>query len=99
MNQANTAESAIREKLLSYADPYLSQTLGEAKSEASVTLRGGVAHVELTLGFPCGDYGAELTAALETHLQPELGSLKLALELKAQITSHAVQRTLKPLTG
>jgi len=99
MNQSADAENAIREKLLSYADPYLCQTLGEAKTVASVTLQGGVAHIELTLGFPCGDYAAELGSALQDHLQPALGQYRLALELKAEITAHAVQRTLKPLAG
>ena len=99
MNQSDTAENAIREKLTSYPDPYLSQTLGEAKSVVSVTLRNGVARVELALGFPCGDYTAELQAALQEHLQPQLGQAGLVLELKAAITAHAVQRTLKPLTG
>ena len=73
MNQSADAENAIREKLLSYADPYLCQTLGEAKTVASVTLQGGVARIELTLGFPCGDYAAELGTALQDHLQPVLG--------------------------
>jgi ATP-binding protein involved in chromosome partitioning len=99
MNQADTAESAIREKLMSYADPYLSQTLGEAKSVVSVTLQNGVARVELSLGFPCGDYAVELQSALQEHLRPQLGHSRLVLELKAQITAHAVQRTLKPLAG
>jgi ATP-binding protein involved in chromosome partitioning len=99
MNQADSAESAIREKLMSYADPYLSQTLGEAKSVVSVTLQNGVARVELSFGFPCGDYAAELQSALQEHLQPQLGQSRLVLELKSQITTHAVQRTLKPLAG
>jgi ATP-binding protein involved in chromosome partitioning len=99
MNQADTAESAIREKLMAYADPYLSQTLREAKSVVSVTLQNGVARVELSLGFPCGDYAAELQSALQEHLQPQLGQSRLVLELRMQITAHAVQRTLKPLAG
>jgi ATP-binding protein involved in chromosome partitioning len=55
--------------------------------------------VELVLGFPCGDYLAELEAALQDHLQPLLGQNRLKLTLRAQITAHAVQRTLKPLTN
>jgi ATP-binding protein involved in chromosome partitioning len=99
MNQANAAENAIREKLMTYADPYLSQTLGEAKTVESVTLQNDVVRVELTLGFPCGDYAAELGAALREHLQPLLGQSRLELALRAHITAHAVQRTLKPLGG
>jgi ATP-binding protein involved in chromosome partitioning len=99
MNQAAAADDAIREKLSAYADPYLAQTLGEAKAVHSVTLRGEAVAVELVLGFPCSDYVAELKAALQIHLQPLLGQARLELTLRAQITAHAVQRTLKPLAN
>jgi ATP-binding protein involved in chromosome partitioning len=58
-----------------------------------------VVAVELVLGFPCSDYVAELEAALQIHLQPLLGQARLELKLRAQITAHAVQRTLKPLAN
>jgi ATP-binding protein involved in chromosome partitioning len=97
MNQPAAADSAIREKLYTYTDPYLAQTLAEAKAVVSVTLQGGTVRVELVFGFPCADYAAELTAALQEYLQPQLGHNRLELILRAQITAHAVQRTLKPL--
>src|SRR5579862_9383544 len=97
MNQPIGADRAIREKLSAYTDPYLGQTLGEAKGVGSVTSDNGRVLVELVLGFPCADYGAELQAALENYLRVELGDARLELKLEAQITAHAVQRTLKPL--
>jgi ATP-binding protein involved in chromosome partitioning len=99
MNQTAVADSAIRERLNTYIDPYLAQPLGEAKAVASVTSQGAVVSVELILGFPCADYVAELQAALVGHLQPLLGQSRLELKLRAQITAHAVQRTLKPLAN
>jgi ATP-binding protein involved in chromosome partitioning len=99
MNQAAATDIAIREKLNAYTDPYLGQTLAEAKAVASVTLRDGVVSVDLALGFPCADYAAELNPALQNHLQPLLGQARLDLTLRAQITAHAVQRTLKPLAN
>jgi ATP-binding protein involved in chromosome partitioning len=99
MNQPTAAEAAIRERLSTYTDPYLARTLGEAKAVGSVTVRGAVVGVELTLGFPCGDYADELRAALTAHLQPLLGEARLDLALRAEITAHAVQRTLKPLAN
>jgi ATP-binding protein involved in chromosome partitioning len=99
MNQPPTADTAIREKLSTYTDPYLGQTLGEAKAVGSVTSRDGQVAVELVLGFPCADYGPELQAALQVHLKPELGDARLELKLRTQITAHAVQRTLKPLAN
>src|SRR3984957_13629575 len=99
MNQAAAADNVIREKLSIYRDPYLGQTLGEAKAVASVTAHSAVVSVELILGFPCADYVAELKAALQDHLGPLLGQARLELKLQAQITAHAVQRTLKPLAN
>jgi ATP-binding protein involved in chromosome partitioning len=97
MNQPAATDNAIRERLSSYTDPYLLQTLSEAKAVESVTLQSGVVSVGLVLGFPCADYLAELKTALQNHLQPLLGQSRLDLTLRAQITTHAVQRTLKPL--
>jgi ATP-binding protein involved in chromosome partitioning len=99
MNQSPAAESAVREKLSAYTDPYLGQTLGEAKAVGSVAVHGGVVSVELVLGFPCADYVSELQAALQGYLGPVLGDARLELKLQAQITAHAVQRTLKPLAN
>ena len=99
MNQPAAAEAAIREKLTTYVDPYLGQTLGEAKAVSSVTLHSEAVQVELTLGFPCADYCEELRTALGAHLGALLGAARLDLKLKAQITAHAVQRTLKPLAN
>ncbi len=99
MNQVAAAESAIREHLNTYIDPYLGQSLGDAKAVSSVTLRTEVVSIELVLGFPCADYVGELKAALEAHLQPLLATARLDLKLRAQITAHAVQRTLKPLAN
>ena len=97
MTQDTAAENLIREHLLTYIDPYLARSLGDVKGVSSVTVAGGVLTVELVLGFPCADYVAELKAALQNHLGPLLGSARLDLKLRANITAHAVQRTLKPL--
>jgi ATP-binding protein involved in chromosome partitioning len=99
MNQDTETVSLVRERIGSYVDPYLAQSLEDAKSVSSVTLKGGVLAVELLLGFPCADYADELKTALLEHLRPVLGQLRLELKLRSQITAHAVQRTLKPLAN
>jgi ATP-binding protein involved in chromosome partitioning len=97
MNQPAAAETALREKLSTYLDPYLEQSLGDAKAIVSVSSDEKSVRVELVLGFPCADYLAELQPALESHLGSLLSGARLELTLKSQITAHAVQRTLKPL--
>jgi len=99
MTHPAAADAAIREKLATYTDPYLGLTLGAAQAVRSVTVRQDALGVELVLGFPCADYAAELGAALAEHLGGLLGSARLDLKLEAQITAHAVQRTLKPLAS
>jgi len=98
MNQATDAPT-IRDKIGSYVDPYLGQTLAEAKAVERVTLRGDTVAVDLLLGFPCADYESELKEALREHVGPLLGRNRLQLKLNAEITAHAVQRTLKPLAN
>jgi ATP-binding protein involved in chromosome partitioning len=97
MNQPAPADALIREKLSLFVDPYLDRSLGEAQAVLSAAWRNGRVAVELVLGFPCADYVPELQAALQTHLKSVIGDAPLDLTLRAQITAHAVQRTLKPL--
>src|SRR5271170_791921 len=99
MTSSDDTSGALREKLGGYVDPYLGQTLAQAKAIDAVSLHRNAALIELKLGFPCSDYEAELKTALAGHLQPLLGQSRLELQLRAEITAHAVQRTLKPLAN
>ena len=99
MTLSGELAGAVHAKLSTYADPYLGQTLAQAKAIESVTVRDNAATVELKFGFPCADYAPELQPALQDHLGSALGGAHLDLKLKAEITAHAVQRTLKPLAS
>jgi ATP-binding protein involved in chromosome partitioning len=94
---ANTDTAGLRERLGTFVDPYLGQSLAQAKAIEEVDLQRDAARIALKFGFPCTDYAAELRSALALHLAPVLGSLRLDLSLRSEITAHAVQRTLKPL--
>ena len=48
---------AVLARLSAFTDPYLGQTLGEAKAIVSVSLEGELARIALKFGFPCADYG------------------------------------------
>ena len=97
MNQLIHTAEALRAGVESYRDPYLGQTLGDAKAITESRVDERALHLDITLGFPCGDYALELSAALRTHLGAALGERSLALTMRSAITAHAVQRTLKPL--
>jgi ATP-binding protein involved in chromosome partitioning len=98
MTASQDAATLIRDKLATYVDPYLGQTLSRADAIESVAMHRNGAQVHLKFGFPCADYGAELLPALQSFLAPELGGAPLELQLRSDIVSHAVQRTLKPLS-
>jgi ATP-binding protein involved in chromosome partitioning len=91
------ALAVARARLSDYHDPYLGQTLGEARAIGAIEWREGVLTAELTFGFPCSDYSEELLPALQDYLAPVLNNVVLSVILRTDIAAHAVQRTLKPL--
>jgi len=88
------ALDTLRQALGAYHDPYLGQTLLEARAVRGLEQRGGRLHVALELGIPVGDYGAELGAALEAHLA-SAGVAHEPLELRLSGTIVAHGRSVK----
>lgn len=88
---------AIRTALEAYVDPYLNESLGEAGAVRELTAQGSGYRARIALGYPIGGYQEELTAALQAHLAAAGVGAPFAIELEADIRSHAVQRNLKPL--
>jgi ATP-binding protein involved in chromosome partitioning len=97
MTHSTVTASALRAKLDSFTDPYLGQTLAQVKAIGEISVLLGKVRIELTYGFPIADYAAELGPLLQEFLKVELQGLRVDLVLKAVITAHAVQKTLKPL--
>jgi ATP-binding protein involved in chromosome partitioning len=89
--------NALRAALDSYVDPYLGESLGAAQAVQELTAASGRASVRIRLGFPVGGYRDELADALQGHLAQAGIDTPLAVELAADIRSHAVQRNLKPI--
>ena len=91
-----TAASAIRAKLGDYTDPYLGQTLAQAKAIGAVSrCRPGHRRTEVRLsrGRLC-----RRTAAGAAKLSgARTRGRRAQSDLRSEITAHAVQRTLKPL--
>jgi len=73
--------------------------LAQIKAIGEISVLSGEVRIELTFGFPVGDYAAELTPLLQEFLAAELQGRRIDLVLKANITAHAVQKTLKPLAN
>jgi ATP-binding protein involved in chromosome partitioning len=82
-----------------YQDPFLGQTLGNARAVESAELKGERAHVRVVLGFPVGGYEQEFARGLTAHIAAGGGPAEVDVELFSKITAHAVQRQLSPQTG
>jgi len=93
-------ETALRSALEAYFDPYLKQTLGEARAVTEVSVAGSQVRLNLELGIPVRTYEGALREALAQHLVAAgLDGLTLELNLSSRIVAHSVQRQLKPLSG
>ena len=93
-------EPALRSALEAYFDPYLKQTLGEARAVTEVSVAGPRARLNLELGIPVRTYEGALREALAQHLAAAgFAELTLELNLSSRIVAHSVQRQLKPLSG
>ena len=89
--------TAVRTALEAYIDPYLKARLGEAGALRELTAQDGSYRARIVLGYPVGGYQQEFAAALAAQLAAAGLTVPLALELEADIRSHAVQRNLQPL--
>ncbi len=96
---AQSPDTAVQAALERYVDPYLEETLAEARVGVAVTREGARYLATLRFGFPVGGYQGELEAALREHLRASGLAAELDVRLESQIEAHAVQRPLKPLDG
>ncbi|MET0292163.1 MAG: iron-sulfur cluster carrier protein ApbC [Steroidobacteraceae bacterium] len=102
MTQPLTLEAIgarARELIGQYRDPWLGRTFAELDAIRAISAANGELRVELVLPIPVGDYAEELASALAPVLAAGGIDLPVRLGVQAQIRSHAVQRSLKPLEG
>lgn len=92
-------ESALREAVESYVDPYLSLELRAAGALRALHVDDERLQIALTLGFPARHYRHELAAAIEQRLRPLAGTRRIAIDVEWQVAAHSVQRNLRPIQG
>jgi ATP-binding protein involved in chromosome partitioning len=93
------AELAVRELLDTYIDPYLGVDLHAAGAVQDVQLVGDRAQIVLKLGFPARHYAAELAGAISQRVRSLDFVRDAEVRVEWQVTSHSVQRNLKPVQG
>lgn len=93
-------DKAVVENLLkNFIDPNVETDLVSAKSVKKIIVEGQDVSVAIELGYPAKSYQEELRETLTQRLQtlPDVGKVDVAVNVN--IVSHAVQKTLKPLSG
>ncbi len=75
----------------------MDHTVAAAGRVTSVTLDGDKAAIVIDLGFPARGIDAELVRAVTDAVRDDAGIRKVDVKIGTTITSHGVQRNLKPL--
>lgn len=88
-------ETAIQD----YTDPYLEQSLLEAKAIKDIQVEAGQVKVKVELGFPARGYQQRLREALVSRIEALPGVSGVTVEINSKIVIHEVQKGLKPLPG
>jgi ATP-binding protein involved in chromosome partitioning len=86
-------ETALKE----IHDPYMDKDLVAAGSVQDIKVDGGAVGVTVRLGYPAAGFKERLTAEIRDKLAGIAGVESMSIDVGWTITSHAVQRNLKPL--
>jgi len=87
----------IEAVLATVVDTNLGKDLISAKVVNDVRIQSGQILISIELGYPAEGYRHELSANIVRAVQSLASGLKVQVELDASITSHAVQKGVKPL--
>jgi ATP-binding protein involved in chromosome partitioning len=92
-------ESALREAVESYVDPYLGLELRAAGALRALQVDDERVQIALALGFPARRYRDELAAAIEQRVRPLAGKRRVVVDVEWQIAPHAAAGKLRPIQG
>jgi ATP-binding protein involved in chromosome partitioning len=96
---SNGRVAAARHVAENYVDSYLGLPLGDAKAVKSVRLDGNTVHVEVELGFPAGEHGPELKAALERDIARIPETAPLRVDVGWRVEARAASGKVPQLAG
>lgn len=92
-------EQQIESALAGYVDPYTGSDLASSGAIENITFTDGTAELLIKLGYAAGRHHDALVAALKAPLL-ELDAVdNVRIEIRTEITPHAVQGQLKPMPG
>ena len=94
---ADASKEQLEAAIAGYHDPYLDTDLVSARCLRAVALDGGVAKVEIALGFPAAGYRDDLETALRELLVPLPGVTSVEIKISSKVAPHAVQKGVEPM--
>ncbi len=95
----SVTQDQIQHQLASFIDPHTGQDLVSSRQVKHIALDANRLTLRLELGYPAAGYHTELQARVTEHLQQGLSLDAIQVEIETRISSHAVQKNLKPLSG
>ncbi|MBS3800980.1 MAG: iron-sulfur cluster carrier protein ApbC [Thioalkalivibrio sp.] len=96
---AELSREQIETALKNVQDKYLEQDLVAAGEVKDIRVEGNRAAVDIELGYSAVGYHDELRAAIQGALAGVAGLESSEVTIGTQVTTHAVQKSLKPMGG
>lgn len=89
----------VEAALKQYRDPYFDSDLVTAKAVKSIDVQGDQVRIRVELGYPAAGYREQLAHALTGLIAGVESSARVQLDITSTITTHSVQKGIKPLAG
>jgi len=96
---ANPLQSDIENTVANLVDPYTEIYLGSSKAVKTVAVADNEARINIVLGYPAKGYHPKLTEEIKQKLLALSGIETVHVDISSEITSHSVQKNLKPMPG
>lgn len=97
MVEKNVLDTAIKNRLHAFVDPYLGRTLAETKSVKNIVIVNQQVRVELSLGYPVAPVVDKLRQALTAYLTELFPDTEFQFQFQSQIQTHNNNRQVQAL--
>ncbi|HEB55980.1 MAG TPA: iron-sulfur cluster carrier protein ApbC [Gammaproteobacteria bacterium] len=96
---AEVSQAQVEDAIKMYIDPYLEGDLVSNKAVKNITIDGDKVTVDIELGFPADGYKKSLAENLKDKVEALDGVTEASINVSHKITSHAVQKGVKTISG
>ncbi len=96
---AEVSQAQVEDAIKMYIDPYLEGDLVSNKALKNINIDGDRVVVDIELGFPADGYKKDLAAKLKDRVEAIDGVVEASFNISHKITSHAVQKGVKTISG